>query len=88
MIESAYEKMMSKERHAVKELKAQLDAWQCHIERHSLESRQEFIEWILRNFTAKQLAHYIEMDWDDDAPGNSKRDELHETYLESRYMGV
>ncbi len=88
MSDSAYAVLMRKERRAAKKVKDEVDAWAFHIEKLGLENRQEFIDWMLRHLTAKQLAIYIEMDWDNDDSGDSKRDYLHQVYMDSRYMGV
>ncbi len=85
MTSSVYEHMRQREHEAVRKLKNEIEAWRLNCERLGLEDRLDFQEWQVRNFTAEQLAIYGEMDWDDDAGGNSKRDHLHKLYMESKY---
>ena len=71
-----------------RKIKDECDAWRFHCERLQILSRLKFQDWVAKTFTAKELAIFLEMDWDDDEPANAKRDYLHGVYLETLQGGV
>ncbi len=67
-------------------LKDECWAWRVHCEQLGLVDRIEFQEWLEATFTVRQLAIFCEMDWDHETM--TKREWLHQLYLETRYGPV
>jgi hypothetical protein len=65
------------ERHTLRTLKDEVEAWQAHIRKLRLEDRQRFVSWLSQAVTEQEFALIIDAEID--------RQGLWETYLSEQY---
>ncbi len=83
----AHLKIKQREHEVVSKLKSEINDWWWHCEYQGLTDRIEFQDWLAKTFTAKQLAIFLEMDWEEDTIP-SKSTYLRNIWLAARLMDV